>query len=451
LTEPKKALPASIDEAALEKLLAEHLPAQRWFGARAFTGIERITVLREGTPGLLQVLVHGDDGDRYQAIIGLRLTTDVQTFYEGKAAAMIGELDLGDDLVLAYDAAIDPELSIGLLGTVMPDTEVTKARPLGAEQSNTSLVFDERLVLKIFRRLPDGPNPDAEVTRALARIGFEHVIPPLAEWRDERDDYGIVMELLVGAADGWHLAMTSLRDLYDSRCAPEDARADFGFEAERLGKVTAQLHVAMAEAFGVHEADVDSWLRDMEAQLARVDLPARDARRARDVYEALREVEVGPAIRIHGDFHLGQALSSELGWFVLDFEGEPARPLEERRRPSSPMRDVAGLVRSLHYAAQVALRDVGGTEDEVLADLADAWERHNAERFLAGYEGYAEVDRVLPPRAARQVVRRAFELDKAVYEVAYEVGHRPDWVSIPMSAVNRLLEDGPTGRGREAR
>jgi maltokinase len=268
------------------------------------------------------------------------------------------------------------------------------------------------------------------------------VIAPRAEWRDDEGDYGVVNDLLVGAFDGWHLALTSLRDLYDRRCPPEEAPGDFGFEAERLGVVTAQLHVAMAEAFGTFDADVDGWLSDMESQLARVDLSSSVAKRARSIYQSLRDVDVGPAIRIHGDYHLGQTLRTDGGWFVLDFEGEPARPVEERRRPSSPMRDVAGMLRSFSYAAQVALRE-HGEDDAELRALADAWEQHNAERFRSGYEGYGDVDHVIPPVAARPVVRRAFELDKAVYEVGYETGHRPDWVDIPESAVKRLLEVDP--------
>lgn len=421
-----------LDESMLEKLLGEHLPAQRWFGARAVDGIIRTTVLGDG---LVQVLVRGSDGGRYQVVIGLRPIGDTPGFFDGKATAMLGELD-GH---IAYDATIDPDLSVALLALVMPDERVERARPLGAEQTNTSLVFDERLVLKVFRRLTDGPNPDVEVTRALAEIGFAHVIPPVAQWSDADGDYGVVNELLVGAFDGWHLALTSLRDLYDRRCPPEEAPGDFGFEAERLGAVIAQLHVAMAEAFGVSSADVDGWISDMESQLARVDLDAKVAKRVRSIYQSLREVDCGPAIRIHGDLHLGQTLRTDTGWFILDFEGEPARPVEERRRPSSPMRDVAGMLRSFSYAAQVALREHGEDDDELSA-LADAWEQHVAERFLAGYDGYGDVDHVLPPPGARGVVRRVFELDKAVYEVGYETGHRPDWVGIPQSAVKRLLE-----------
>ena len=429
-----------VDELALETCLAEHLPSQRWFGASELKGIERVEVLREELPALVQVIVRGDDGDRYQVVLGLRDQGDVPDFFVGNSGAILGALDCGGSYT-AYDATVDPELSVALLKKVLPGEDVSKSRPLGAEQSNTSMVFDERLVMKVFRRLPDGPNPDVEVARALAEHGFEHVVAPVGEWRDAGGDYGVVNELLVGAFDGWHLAQTSLRDLYDRRERPEEAAGDFGFEAERLGRVIAELHVAMAETFGTSDADVASWVRDMEAQAARIaDLPAG----VLDVYAALRDVaEPGPSLRIHGDLHLGQTLRTDTGWYVLDFEGEPARPIEERRRPSSPLRDVAGMLRSFHYAAQVVLREHGHREDPELVELADAWERHNAERFLAGYEGYGDVDRVLPPADARHVVRRAFELDKAVYEVGYELGHRPDWVEIPRSAVDRLLEMSP--------
>jgi maltokinase len=396
----------------LERTLSAELPSLRWFGAHAVKEIERV---REITPDLLQVIVRGDDGVRYQAAVGVR-----------------------DGSII--DATTDNDLALELFHQAMPDEDVTKVRPLGAEQSNTSLVFDERLVFKLFRRLPDGPNPDVEVTRALASAGFEHVIAPLGEWRDADGDYAVVNELLVSSADGWNLALTSLHDLYDRRCPPPDCPGDFGFESERLGRTTAELHVAMADTFGTEEPDVDGWIADMRAQLDRVDLDAELKARARTVYDAMRGIDAGPSFRIHGDFHLGQTLRSDAGWFVLDFEGEPARPIDERRRPSSPMRDVAGMVRSFHYAAQVALREIGGTDDPELAELAQTWEWHNAERFLAGYAGYGDVDRVLPPAEARHIVRRAFELDKAVYEVGYELGHRPDWVEIPLSAVRRLLE-----------
>lgn len=404
-----------IDEHAIEQHLAAELPSQRWFGA---SSVARIELAREIDGKLVQVIVRGDDGARYHTVLGVR-----------------------DDGSIV-DATSDHDLSLALFQQTMPDEAVSKVRPLGAEQSNTSLVFDERLVLKVFRRLSDGPNPDIEVTAALAEVGFERVIAPLGVWRDDDGDYAVVNGLLTSSSDGWHLAMTSLRDLYDRGCPPDEAAGDFGFEAQRLGAVTAELHVALADAFGTHDLDVEAQLRDLDAQLSRVSLSQDVTDAIWQAYQQLREVDAGPAIRIHGDYHLGQTLRDDLGWFVLDFEGEPARPLEERRAPSSPLRDVAGMVRSLDYAAHVALREVGGTEDEQLAALATAWQQHNTERFLAGYFGYGDVDAVLPPIAARPHVLRAFELDKAVYEIAYEQGHRPDWVDIPMAAVRRAV--GPS-------
>jgi maltokinase len=133
-------------------------------------------------------------------------------------------------------------------------------------------------------------------------------------------------------------------------------------------------------------------------------------------------------------------LRTDAGWFVLDFEGEPLRPLEVRRRPTSPLRDVAGMLRSLHYAAAVALRQWNDDGDEEVVALADAWERHNAFAFLEGYAAAQGVDELLPGNEeACTVVRRAFELEKAVYEVRYERAHRPEWVDIPLSAVRRLV------------
>ncbi len=157
------------------------------------------------------------------------------------------------------------------------------------------------------------------------------------------------------------------------------------------------------------------------------------------VLDDLRSVnDAGAAIRVHGDYHLGQVMRTDAGWFVLDFEGEPARPLEERRRPSSPLRDVAGMLRSLHYASMVALSD----RDDV--ELAQAWEARNRQAFLDGYLAEAKRGSILPSNdQSLEAVLRAFELEKAVYELAYEESYRPHWGYIPRAALARL--------GREAR
>ncbi|MBW3611795.1 MAG: aminoglycoside phosphotransferase [Actinobacteria bacterium] len=446
-----------IDQAALVTALAEYLPRQRWFAGgeaeAADVTLSSVRTLRDGSwPTLLQVLVdarawaHGDaEVATYQVVLGLRPVGSREVFLEGKPEAIVGELATDRGTVLAYDAAIDPDLAVALLHHMAPEEEVERARYLGADQSNTSVVFDERLIMKLFRRLAQGPNPDAEVTRALVEVGFSNVADPVAEWREDDFDYALVNRFLIGGTDGFSLALLSLRDLYDRRCPPAEAGGDFAYDASRLGTVTAEMHLGLARAFGAVPGQPEVWADDMEAQLARVHLEGIDTARVHQLYQRLRIIgDPGPAVRVHGDYHLGQVMRTDIGWYVLDFEGEPDRPLEERRRPTSPLRDVAGLVRSFHYAAQVALREWGADADEELVDLADAWEHRNRVSFVAGYLGTEGVNAVLPAvDGDRRLVQAAFELDKAVYEVGYEQSHRPEWVDIPRTAIHRLLEATP--------
>jgi maltokinase len=450
-----------IDRTALAAALVDYLPRQRWFaGGEAEArdlSITSVRVLRGSEwPALVQVVVQArtapgpDSGPppsaaSYQVILGLRPVDSRDAFLEGKPEAIISELDVDLGRALAYDAAIDPDLSVAVLHHMAPEEQVERARYLGADQSNTSVVFDERLIMKLFRRLSDGPNPDAEVTRALVDVGFPNVAEPVAEWREDDHDFALVNRFLVGGTDGFVLALLSLRDLYDRRCPPGEAGGDFAFDARRLGAVTAELHLALAKAFGTAAGGSATWGADMETHLARVRLEGVDVEQVRGVYRRLAEVgEPGPAVRVHGDYHLGQVMRTDAGWFVLDFEGEPDRPLDERRRPTSPLRDVAGMVRSLHYASQVALAEWGVEVDDELVALAEAWEHRNRVAFLAGYLGTEGVSEVLPADDAdRRLVQAAFELDKAVYEVGYEQSHRPDWVHIPLTAVQRILEFTP--------
>ena len=147
----------------------------------------------------------------------------------------------------------------------------------------------------------------------------------------------------------------------------------------------------------------------------------------------------GPAIRVHGDLHLGQTLRSANGWVIVDFEGEPARPEEERDAPSSPLRDVAGVLRSLHYATAVACRERADDDQDAPARAA-MWETRNRAAFLNGYLPDATRGGFLPSTpASTTVVLDAFELDKAVYELAYEHAHRPTWTDIPLAAIRRIL------------
>lgn len=421
----------------LESLLPSYLGRQRWFSGPAPEAVE-VTARETIREGMEWLLVDAD-GASYQLVVGAREAGSAPEFLTGHDAAVVGV----SGGYLLFDAVFDPEYAMALLERVVPGERVERMRPMGAEQSNSSLVFDDRLVLKVFRRLRPGPNPDVEVTTALGERGFGHVAQPLGVWRRDGLDLAVCTQYLAGGAEGWALALTSLRDLYGTGVDdPRGTGGDFGAEAGRLGTVTAELHLAMADAFGVSPADPSAWAQSVAAQLGRLeegDIPRAEADR---FVERLRGVaNAGAAVRVHGDYHLGQVMRTDAGWFVLDFEGEPARPVEERRRPSSPLKDVAGMLRSFQYAAAVALSERDRADQERLSPLAGAWEERNRKAFLRGYLGTDGIEALLPPEGAdRDAVLAAFELDKAVYEVLYERAHRPDWVEIPLSDVRRLLD-----------
>ena len=451
----------------LAPLLGDFLPRQRWYaGHEPPTSVAITTLeLREGDPSLAWYLLDVVDADgataTYQVVLGGRPVAGDDDFLQGKQRVTVGDVDGW----IWYDALVDSELALAVLRRVAPDESAEVARPLLVEQSNTSVVYDERLILKLFRRVHPEPNPDVEITEKLGEQGFPHIVPQLAEMRYERADLAVVRQYLLGSTDAWYLAHTSLRDQLAARLAPEEAGGDFGPEAFTLGEVTGRMHVALAEAYGTGTPDTSAWLEGFRAQLARVPKrevgprpePEVDAGGGPpDPIEASEVIDVaaveaaladlvdvadpGLALRIHGDLHLGQFLLSDAGWFVLDFEGEPVRPMAERMAASSPLRDVAGMVRSFQYAARTGLAERGRDVDPELVGMADAWEARAVEAYLAGYRHVEGVDELLPATADDLTkVLRAFELDKAVYEVIYELAHRPEWVDIPASAVRRTL------------
>ncbi|MGH9101436.1 MAG: phosphotransferase, partial [Acidimicrobiales bacterium] len=240
-------------------------------------------------------------------------------------------------------------------------------------------------------------------------------------------------------------------DAADRRAA--GAGGDFAAEAHRLGEMAAKLHLSLADAFGSEQARPEAWASALRSRLQELGSPSVTGElarrlgeigtRAAPLLDALAQLhDAGRAVRVHGDFHLGQVMRSDVGWFVLDFEGEPARPLEERRARTSALKDVAGMLRSLHYAAAVA-REERRAVGEQEAALADAWQRRNRLAFMDGYlHAHPDVDALLPPAGEpRDVVLAAFELEKAAYELRYELDHRPSWAEIPASALERLLSD----------
>jgi len=430
-------------------LLPDFLPRQRWYGA---ADLELISVeakafdlMRAEWPMLGWLLADATFGDgsiaTFQLPIGLRPLEQTERFLEGKGRSFLGDIDTDGGAALVYDALVDPDLALAFFHHVAPDEHVSRVRPLNVEQSNTSVVYDERLIMKVFRRVAEGPNPDVEMTEALAAQGFEHISAPVAAWRRDGRDLAVVREFLDGGTVGWQLALTSLRDVYDSRLEPSEAGGNFAPEAGRLGRITAEMHLALARAFGTEEGDPEAWAVTMRESLARSRARALDARVIDAAYGELRDVkDAGRSMRIHGDYHLGQTMRTDKGWYVLDFEGEPAVPLAQRRAPSSPLRDVAGMLRSFHYAAEVALVERGpAAEEDELHALGRRWEQHVGEAFCGQYFGTEGIDELTPTvDDDRRRVLGAFMLSKAVYEVGYELAHRPDWVHIPLEAVSRL-------------
>jgi len=445
-----------IDLGELVPALSSWLPRQRWYSGQSEPASLEIVdheIRGEGLPALLRLLLRADDS-HYQVMVGLRRRDERSEFLHGQDQAVIGDLDTDAGEAIAYDAVFDADLALEILAMVAPGEPAERVRLMGAEQSNSSLVYDERIILKLFRRVQAGHNPEVEVTEALGAQGFTCVPAPMAALRVDDFDLAILQPFLAGASEGWALALTSLRDLFGMQdtqsvpaitfdapppsgvADPAQAGGDFAGEAARLGAMTGAMHVALADAFGRTHVDPKVWAASIARQLDAVGPIDLDQDAALTVLDRLAEADPGPATRVHGDYHLGQVLRTDAGWYVLDFEGEPARSLEERRSPTSPLKDVAGMLRSFHYASAVARTERDGEE---LDELAGAWERRNREAFLRGYMKAAEPGGILPTHAEDvEAVLAAFELEKAIYELSYERAYRPDWEAIPLAALRRL-------------
>ncbi|MFJ5154120.1 maltokinase [Streptomyces sp. NPDC088353] len=447
--------------ASLDPLLREWLPRQRWFSGkgRPVTGFSLVaaTELLPGDRklGLYHLLVrahqplapvHGTvphPGDCYQLLIGVR-----EALPPRLAPALIGHVHEGP---LAgrtvYDALYDPRPAEVILEALRTRARIgglrferrDEIRPdlvprvVTAEQSNSSVVYGDTFILKLLRRVLPGVNPDLELPLALAEEGCSRVPPPTAWMTAELDGesyvLGVLQPFVQGASDGWELA---LRELAKGE--------DFGAEARALGRATAEVHTALARALPTvtlgHmqlEILVNGMTERLESAAQAVPALGPYVPGLRSAFEALADLaaegHTWTAQRIHGDLHLGQCLRSASGqWWLIDFEGEPAKPLAERRMAQPVVRDVAGMLRSFDYAAHSA----GGPP-------APEW----AEACRAAYcTGYAEVSGSDP--RTDPVLLHAYETDKAIYEVLYEARHRPDWLPVPMSAVHRLAAPDTT-------
>jgi maltokinase len=442
-----------------EDTLATWLVKQRWFAGKGRTvhdlAVVADTEIIPGDPGLRHLMVtvsHGATSDCYQLFIGYRARLPARLRH-----AMIGT----HNGLQIYDGLHDSALTRTLLDAIVDDRSVGMLRfcrvpgaeiqagldslVLTGEQSNTSLVFGESAIFKVFRRVSPGPNPDLEVASALAQLGSSHIAEPFG-WVETRIDgastvLAILSRYLRAASDGWSLAATSVRDLYASEEGTRAAEAggDFAGEAERLGAATAQVHRDLADAFGRSELDSEAVRELAEQMYRRLDMAVatvpelgRFADKVGDAYSDLAKlIEPVAAQRVHGDYHLAQVMRTQTGWVVLDFEGEPASPLAQRRARSSPLRDVAGMLRSFDYAARHQL--VTHPDAAGLAPRAADWVRRNGDAFCAGYAAAGGLD-----PAGNSVLLRAMLLDKAVYEVIYEARNRPTWVPIPLESIAEL-------------
>ncbi|SNQ46005.1 Maltokinase [Frankia canadensis] len=467
--------------AELADLLTDWLPRQRWFAGKGRSG-GRVRIRRDVSLGdplrLLLVDVDYDQGppDHYQVPVVLR--GDAPHGHDG---FLIGECAGG----LVYDGLHDPDGAAALLRFLVratrrddlvaeirdtggagadgahgaptesrtPLTDDLPAHAVGAEQSNTSIVYGDAYILKVFRRLWPGTNPDLEVTRTLADVGSVHVATPVAwlsaDVEGHRTTLGFLQEYLRSGTEGWRLALASVRDLYaEADLHADEVGGDFSAESERLGAATAEVHADLARALPTRPPTTDD-LRALVAYLhGRLDaaVEAVPALRgyeaaARKTYDELTGaapalVHPRPFQRLHGDLHLGQVLRVDSGWVLFDFEGEPARPVADRVGLESPLRDVAGMLRSFDYAARAMLLD--RADEPALVYRAQEWAQRNRDAFCRGYGAAAGRDPY-----ADEAILRAFELDKAVYEVLYETRHRPGWTVIPLASVERLTQGTP--------
>jgi maltokinase len=353
--------------------------------------------------------------------------------------------DGGDSELTVYPALADPRLRLALARHVAPSMKVRHSAQLGGDFSNSSLVFDDVWLLKLFRRLDPGPNPDAEVPVGLGRVGYEDVTPvPVAVWTRDGWDLAVVRRFVTDARDGQAVLAATLAECLEQRLPPHRCSSDVDPLARDLGATVGRMHLGLAAAFGQESMSGSDLASLLIGRLDAATDADVDVAGIEDTYRQLATADdLGASMRIHGDLHLGQCLHDRSGWQVMDFEGEPLRPLAERRLPSSPLRDVAGIVRSIGYITELGLLDASVDrdvlEDGDLVVLAEAWEQRAVDAFIAGYSAVGGVDELLPRSSrSRDAVLRIFELDKALYEISYEVAHRPRLAEIPRRAVVRL-------------
>ncbi len=454
--------------------LIPFLARSRWFGGKGLevsvTDVRRLGSLpgADGSePHVVIELaeVHTDEAtDLYQ--LPMSLYTDPQPQLEHAAIGWWEDAEHG--WVHAYDAVHDRVAMARYLAAFGDSTSLDQRRvgdglefhrvpgheldltaqatAFSGEQSNSTVMYGEDSLLKLFRKVTPGRNPDIAVHEVLTRAGSEHVAA-LYGWVSHDDlDLGMLPQFLRTATDGWELALASVRNLYaEADLHADEVGGDFAAEAARLGVALAEVHTTLAAEFPTEPRDTEAMatlaaaMQDrLTEAIAVVPELAEHEAGLRRIFDDVAHHPGDDAQRVHGDLHLGQTLRTVLGWKIVDFEGEPAKPLSERVLPDSPWRDVAGMLRSFDYAAASAARasaetDADGAEQRAFRGAE--WAARNRDAFVDAYAGRPLTD-------AEQALLTAYVADKAVYEAVYETRNRPAWLSIPLSALATITSGG---------
>jgi maltose alpha-D-glucosyltransferase / alpha-amylase len=497
----REGLSAEVMSAATRREIARRLPEflqrQRWFGgkARAVRSAEIVDVVGISTETVMLVVsvTYADGGEEKYAIPVVRplgrgvWDGEVMNSGDGGFADAIGDVGFRSTLL---DCVKDEKTYHGEKGSLrgfrtkafddLYDESVRRETPrlIGGEQSNSSVIYRDKLILKFIRRMEKGENPDLEIGRFLSeRTNYPHTakVAGYLEYRSGEGGcvkQGILQEFVANQGDAWRHTQKQIGGRYRRAESGSDER--LLKEMGLLGKRTAELHLALASdakdaAFAPEEFTLEFQrsLQESFEELTRrtmgllrgrvAEMDARWRMKCRELearedeilrrFQFLSEQRVaGKRIRIHGDYHLGQVLYTGTDFVIIDFEGEPARPLAERRKKQSALQDVAGMLRSFEYAAFAPLlmtSDAGGVEACRSAELwlaAEQWRRAAEERFLSEYFAACGGASFLPvQKEQRSALLKIYLLAKAVYELGYELNNRPSWVGLPVEGLLRLL------------